>query len=274
MNKSAIQRGELEVGLRKLGLDGTQHVLAHASLRSFGRLEGGSRVLVDALLGSAATVAAPAFTYATMLYKPTDPVHARFTRDRRVSRELGRLPQDMVERREALRSFHPTLSFVAIGAEARYITQRQTLAEPYGPVGALYELGGYSLMVGTDWDSSTAVHYAEYLAGVPYLSRWAELDGEVVEMAFPNCSADFGNLAFHVEDLGTVVRVGKSTLQLYPLRELVDRAVTLLQANPKALLCRSRSCRCQQVGRMIDAQGVQPRHHHARTETGVVRVLG
>ena len=205
-----------------------------------------------------------------MLYQPTDHVHARFSRDRRVSRELGRLPQEMVERRAAERSFHPTLSFVAIGEEARYVTQRQTLAEPYGPVGALYELGGHSLMIGTDWDSSTAVHYAEYLAGVPYLSRWAELDGEVVEMAFPNCSADFGNLAPHVEDLGSVVRVGKSTLQLYPLRELVDRAVALLQANPKALLCRSRSCRCQQVGRLIDEQGLSPRPHQARTVVDVV----
>lgn len=271
MNKSAVQRADLAAALRDLGLDGSQHVLAHASLRSFGRLEGGSRALVDTLLESTATLAAPAFTYATMLYRPTDAVHARFSRDRRVSHELGRLPQEMVERREALRSFHPTLSFVAIGDEAEYVTSHQTLAEPYGPVGALYELGGYSLMMGTDWDSNTSVHYGEYLAGVPYLSRWAELDGQVVEMAFPNCSADFANLAPHVDDLGSVVRVGKSTLQLYPIRGLVDRAVHMLEQSPKGLLCRSRSCRCQQVGRLIDQQGLQPRAHHAGARVEVLR---
>ncbi|WP_189642324.1 AAC(3) family N-acetyltransferase [Deinococcus piscis] len=263
MNKSAVAAAELDAGLAKLGLDGTQHVLAHASLRSFGRLEGGARTLVDVLAARTATLAAPAFTYATMLYRPTDPVHARFTRDRRVSRELGRLPQEMVERAAAQRSFHPTLSFVALGEQAEYVTRRQSLGQPYGPVGALYELGGYSLMVGTDWDSNTAIHYGEYLAGVPYLSRWAELNGAVAEMAFPNCSADFGNLAPYVHDLASVVRVGQSTLQLYPLRDLVDRAVTLLQADPKALLCRSRSCRCQQVGALIDREGLRPRAHQA-----------
>ncbi|WP_261663729.1 AAC(3) family N-acetyltransferase [Deinococcus sp. Marseille-Q6407] len=263
MNKPVVTPAELDAGLAELGLDGTQHVLAHASLRSFGRLDGGSRTLVDTLLGRTATLAAPAFTYGTMLYRPSDPVHARFSRDRRVSHELGRLPQEMVERGDAARSFHPTLSFVAIGQEAEYVARSQTLAQPYGPVGALYELDGYSLMIGTEWDSSTAVHYAEYLAGVPYLTRWAELDGRIAEMAFPNCSADFGNLAPYVQDLGRRVQVGRSTLQLYPLRPLVDRAVELLQRDPKALLCRSRSCRCQQVGRLIDQQGLQPRPHQA-----------
>ncbi|MCY1702129.1 AAC(3) family N-acetyltransferase [Deinococcus sp. SL84] len=263
MNKSAVSPAELDAGLAALGLDGTQHVLAHASLRSFGRLEGGSRTLVDTLLGRTATLAAPAFTYATMLYRATDPVHARFSRDRRVSRELGRLPQEMVERAAAQRSFHPTLSFVSLGEEAQYVTRRQSLAQPYGPVGALYELGGYSLMIGTDWDSNTAVHYGEYLAGVPYLSRWVELNGEVTEMAFPNCSADFGNLAPQVQDLGRRVQVGRSTLQLYPLRALVDRAVDMLRHDPKALLCRSRSCRCQQVAALIDREGLHPRPHQA-----------
>ena len=261
MKKTPVSRAMLDEGLAALGLSGTEHVLAHASLRSFGRLEGGSRVLVDTLLGRTATLAAPAFTYATMLYRPTDPVHARYSRDRRVSRDLGRLPQEMVERADAQRSFHPTLSFVAIGEEAGYITAHQSLAEPYGPVGALYELGGYSLIIGTDWDSCTAVHYAEYLAGVPYLSRWAELNGEIAEMAFPNCSADFANLQPHVEDLGRRVQIGRSRVQLFPIRPLVDRAAALLQQNPKALLCRSRSCRCQQVARLIDEQGLQPRMH-------------
>ncbi|MFC6617342.1 AAC(3) family N-acetyltransferase [Deinococcus radiophilus] len=263
-NKSAVGAPDLQAGLAELGLDGTQHVLAHASLRSFGRLEGGSRTLVDTLQRCTATLAAPAFTYSTMLYRPTDPVHARYHRDRRVSRELGRLPQEMVERAEARRSFHPTLSFVALGQEAEYVTQSQSLDQPYQPVGALYELDGYSLMIGTEWDSNTAVHYGEYLAGVPYLTRWAEVDGEVKGMAFPNCSADFGNLAPSVQGLGRQVQVGQSLLQLYPMRPLIDRTVALLERQPGALLCRSRSCRCQDVGRVIDTQGLRPRTHQVR----------
>lgn len=257
LRKPAVTSADLAEGLGSLGLDGSGHVIVHASLRAFGQLEGGARTVVDTLAAQAATVVAPAFTYSTLLRHATSPVHARFHRGLRVSRDIGRVPQELVERPEALRSSHPTLSFIALGAEAERITAAQTLSSPYQPVGELYELDGYALMMGVDFGSNTSIHYGEHVAGMPLLTRYVPLEGGVLPTAFPNCSADFGRLEPYVR--GAAVQVGGATLRLYRVRELVDATVRLLTQDPEALLCTYPSCRCQEVRRLVRERGLTPR---------------
>ena len=259
LRRPAVTAAALDRGLETLGLDGTQPVIVHASLRSFGQLEGGARTVVDTLERRTSTLVAPAFTYATLLSRPSSPVRASFHRDARVSRDIGRVPQEMVERAAARRSFHPALSFVALGQEAERVTAAQSLASPYQPIGALYDLDGYALLLGVDFGSNTTVHYGEHLAGMPLLTRWVPQDGQVCPTAFPNCSADFGNLEPYVR--GREVQVGSATLRLYRVRELVDETVRLLSHNPEALLCQARSCRCQQVRELVREHGLRPRPH-------------
>ncbi|GAA5514389.1 SPbeta prophage-derived aminoglycoside N(3')-acetyltransferase-like protein YokD [Deinococcus carri] len=259
LRKTPVTPADLDAGLAELGLDGSQHVIVHASLKAFGQLEGGARTVVETLVGRAATVVAPAFTYGTLLRSATAPVHARFHRDSRVSRDIGRVPQELVERRDAVRSFHPTLSFIARGAEAERVTAAQTLASPYQPVGALYDLDGHALLMGVDFDSNTTVHYGEHVAGMPLLTRYVPLEGQVLPTAFPNCSADFARLEPHVR--GQSVKVGAATLRLYRVRDLVDETVRLLTQDPEALLCTYPGCRCQEVRRLVRQQGLTPRPH-------------
>lgn len=261
LRKAPVTPAELDAGLAELGLDGTQHVIVHASLKSFGQLEGGSRTLVDTLTARTATVVAPAFTYATLLRHATSPIHHRFRRDSRVSRDIGRVPQELVERTDAARSFHPTLSFIAWGAEAERVTGTQTLVSPYQPIGALYELDGLALLMGVDFGSNTTIHYGEHVAGMPLLTRYVPLDGQVLPTAFPNCSADFGRLEPYVQ--GRRVQVGGAALRLYRVRELVDATVRLLTQDPEALLCTYPGCRCQEVRRLVRQQGLTPRPHLA-----------
>jgi len=257
MRKSPVVPAELEDGLAELGLDGSQHVMVHASLRAFGHLEGGARTVVDTLTRRAATVAAPAFTYNTLLRSATSPVHTQFHRDSRVSRDIGRVPQELVERADALRSFHPTLSFVALGVQARRITEVQTLASPYQPIGALYELDGYALLMGVDFGSNTTIHFGEHVAGMPLLTRYVPLGSGVVPTAFPNCSADFDRLETRVR--GRSARVGNAELRLFRVRELVDATVRLLTADPEALLCTYPGCRCREVRQLVGRHGLAPR---------------
>ncbi|MFC4425615.1 AAC(3) family N-acetyltransferase [Deinococcus navajonensis] len=261
LRKPTVTSAQLEEGLAALGLDGTQHVIVHASLSAFGQLEGGARTVVDILRERSATIAAPAFTYNTLLRYATSPVHARFHRDSRVSRDIGRVPQELVERADAVRSFHPTLSFIALGQEAARITAAQTLASPYQPVGALYDLDGYALLMGVDFGSNTTIHYGEHLAGMPLLTRYVSLDGQVLPTAFPNCSADFDHLQPAMHRHGRSVAVGNATVRLFRVRDLVDQTVALLRRDPEALLCTYPSCRCQEVRKLVRAQGLTPRPH-------------
>lgn len=261
LRRPAVNYAQLEDGLAELGLDGTQHVIVHASLKSFGNLEGGARTVVDALERRTATIVAPAFTYNTLLNYPSDRVRAQFHRDSRVSRDIGRVPQELVERAAAERSFHPTLSFVAMGQEAARIVAAQTLDNPYLPIGMLYDLGGYALMMGVDFGSNTTIHYGEHLAGVPHLTRYVPLDGQIRPTAFPNCSADFDNLLPYMTFKGRSTNVGSCHLRLYRVRDLVDATVQLLQRDPEGLLCTFKHCRCQQVRQMIKKDGLHPRPH-------------
>ncbi|WP_034384333.1 AAC(3) family N-acetyltransferase [Deinococcus sp. YIM 77859] len=259
LRKTPVTPAELNAGLAELGLDGSQHVIVHASLRSFGHLEGGARTVVDTLMARTATLVAPAFTYGTLLRQATSPVHVRFHRDSRVSRDIGRVPQELVERAEARRSFHPTLSFVALGAEAERVTAAQTLDSPYLPVGALYDLDGYALLMGVDFGSNTTIHYGEHVAGMPLLTRYVPLGEQVVPTAFPNCSADFARLEPYVR--GQAAQVGGATLRLYRVRDLVDATVRLLTQDPEALLCTYPGCRCQEVRELVRRRGLTPRPH-------------
>lgn len=252
---------QLDEALQSLGLSGREHVMVHASLKSFGHLDGGAKAVVDTLLGRVATLVAPAFSYGTLMFRPTDTVRQHFHRDTRVSRDIGRVPQEMVERSEAQRSFHPALSFVAIGEQAQSIVASQTLYSPYQPVGALYDLDGYALLMGVDFGSNTTMHYGEYLAGMPLLTRYVPLGGEVVTCAFPSCSADFDNLLPEMVFREKSVQVGSANLRLYRVRDLVDKTVEFLQRDPQGLLCQSRSCRCQEVRRLVLAEGLRPRPH-------------
>jgi len=255
----SVSPQQLGEALASLGLNGTQHVIVHSSLKSFGMLEGGVSTLLDGLETATATLVAPAFSYQTLLRGPESPIHAQFERGTRVSRDIGRLAQVMVERPDASRSSHPALSFVALGEQAEEVLSRQTLANPYAPIGALYDLGGFALLAGVDHSSDTSIHYGEYLAGMPLLTRYLPQDGRVTACSFPNCSADFERLAPYVHPV--TAYAGRSKLRLFQVRELVDATVRLLRQDPEALLCTYPSCRCQQVRQLVRQNGLKPRPH-------------
>lgn len=253
---SVVTAAELREGWAALGLHG--HVMVHASLSQFGYIEGGAKTLLDTLLEVTDTLVAPAFSYDTLLNAATDQPRHFFHRDTRVSRDIGRLPQEMVERRESLRSFHPALSFVAIGDHAETILTTQSLDRPYQPVGALLDLDGWVLLLGVDFSSNTAIHYGEYLAGVPQLTRYVPLDGEVRATSFPNCSADFEALRVPPRARATI---GKCEAWLYSVRDLIEATLRQIEIMPDFLICRYRYCRCREVRRLIKEQGLQPREH-------------
>lgn len=264
----SVSPQQLGEALASLGLNGTQHVIVHSSLKSFGTLEGGVSTLLDGLETATATLVAPAFSYQTLLRGPESPIHAQFERGTRVSRDIGRLAQVMVERPDAKRSSHPALSFVALGEQAEEVLDRQTLANPYAPIGALYDLGGFALLAGVDHSSDTSIHYGEYLAGMPLLTRYLPQDGRVTACSFPNCSADFERLAPYVHPV--TAYAGRSKLRLFQVRELVDATVRLLQQDPEALLCTYPSCRCQQVRQMVRQGGLKPRRHAGEVESALL----
>src|SRR5699024_7735641 len=63
------------------------------------------------------------------------------------------------------RSNHPAYSFSAWGKEKDYILNNHSLNNGLGeesPLARIYDLNGYVLLLGTDYESSTSMHLSEH----------------------------------------------------------------------------------------------------------------
>ena len=99
---------DLKTGLSKLGLT-KNLVIAHASLKAFGTIDGGAEAMLNALLDSTRGVIMPTFTYKSMLNPEVGPPQNGITYG--IEADLNNLAE----------AYHPTTFTVCgsknIGAE-------------------------------------------------------------------------------------------------------------------------------------------------------------
>ena len=140
-----VSFSDLATGLSKLGLT-KNLVIAHASLRAFGPIEGGAETMLNALLDSVRGIIMPTFTYKTMLNPEIGPpkngitygsdsdlnkMAECFHPDMPVDPTMGVLPEVLRKHPKAKRSSHPIQSFAGIRADA--LLNTQTIYNPLAP---------------------------------------------------------------------------------------------------------------------------------------------
>lgn len=259
---------ELLAGLESLPIKG-QAVIAHGSFKSLGEVQGGPRVVIDALVKTCGSLVMPTFTYQTMVTPLVGPPNNAldytaeesnrrkqddstyqaipFHRDLPADTEMGILAETLRQHAGAKRTLHPILSFAGINAD--YALERQTIYDPFAPIGALAEKDGWVVMIGVDHSVNTSIHYAEKLAGRKQFIRWALTRKRIVQCPnFPGDSSGFDAIAeFLDNDVETVI-IGDARVQALQLNNLIDRVKILLRTNPLALLCQRTNCpRCNAV---------------------------
>ncbi len=257
-----MTRDELARLFDGLGLRGTQAVV-HASLSSFGQVDGGAATVCGALLdaaGDGGTLLMPAFTYAETLStteaaappagsRPADRPVA-FHPDLAVSHEIGAVAEAFRHVPGVLRSSHPTHSFCAWGRQAREVLSTQRDNNPLGPLKKLNVVQGQVLLLGTSLQSATAIHLAEERVGAAYLSRrtaqrvnaagYAE---RVVLENVPGCSAAFIRLEERLDPSKVrALPLARGAARKIPIRYLVQLATTLLERDPRAFICERPDC--------------------------------
>jgi len=237
-------------------------VIAHASLRPFGYVEGGAEAVLDAMLASFASIIMPTHTYKTEIIPDVGPPnngiiygsgHAvnqmaqPFHLDMRADPLMGILPETLRNHSSATRTAHPILSFAGIHADLILFTQ--TLYEPLAPIGALAELDGWVVLINVDHTVNTSIHYAERLAGRKQFVRWALVDDRVVECPnFPGDSMGFQAIEPYLSLDTRRVQIGEAFVQAVPLRRLLDVVQDTIKKDPLALLCERIDCeRCNAV---------------------------
>lgn len=265
---SVLTFNDLVVAFEQLGLQ-KKPVIAHASLKAFGHVEGGPDSIVTGLDYTTGAFIMPTHTYKTMLTPSSGPANnaINYLRGQQWNRLavpyhpdmpadslMGVIPESMRRWPEARRSMHPILSFT--GFRADKILETQTIAEPFAPMRALAEQDGWVLLLGVDHTTNTSIHFAEKLAGRKQFVRWAlTSEGVVTCPSFPGCSAGFETIEPEVRNFTKTIKVGHAEVRAIPMRALLVRVIELIKKDRYALLCNRADCeRCAEVRKALNHQ--------------------
>lgn len=150
----------------------------------------------------------------------------------------------------ALRSQHPTHSFVALGPLARELLSTHRDNNPLGPLKKLNLHRGHVVLLGTNLQHAAALHLAleEKIPAAQTRRTALRINAAgYVERAvvdhFPGCNRAFDKLEpLLAGDMQTVVPLPTAVLRKIPLRYLLQLAHSVLQQDPAALFCNQRDC--------------------------------
>jgi len=168
-DRNAIEaaRSNLRQQLLDLELREGDTVMVHASLRAVGPIAGRAATLAEALLG---VVGSEGTLMAYVDYEKTDDVPYFDPARSPASGDYGVFAEIVRTWPGAVRSRNPGASTVAIGARAAWLCADHPMDYGYGvgsPLAKLIEGKGKVLLLGSDLDHVTLLHYAEDRATLP-----------------------------------------------------------------------------------------------------------
>jgi aminoglycoside N3'-acetyltransferase/glycosyltransferase involved in cell wall biosynthesis len=258
--RGLLREDELKRSLAELGIRSGQAVVVHGALSSFGSLEGGAHTVIKVLkvlISGEGLILMPAFTYETA-YGNIRPDRIRKSRSFYpgfpVSKPIGAIAETFRKSEGVSRNFHPQLSFCFWGKEAASLSQKYHMSDSLSensPLGEILSRDGYVLLLGTEFDTVSLLHTAEYLANVPYCDYKSfygyKEDSQhlVAELRTTGHSGEFRKIAgllFLGKVAYTSIRIGGATCHLIKARELVHWAVEFLKKQPDFFLCGSDTC--------------------------------
>jgi len=242
-------------GLWQLGLRTGDKVMVHASLSSFGLVEGGAQTVIEAILtviGPCGTLMMPHF-FSPSYEGPFDYRNPPPTTCGVVPRLLRTWPG-------AVLSLHPSHPVVAVGPDAERLTEGHYQVSSVGkdsPVDRIAKAGGKVLLLGVTQWVNTTIHVGEAYAGVPYWGqprpdrpwgRWVIMpDGQRVWVLLPETPGD--SAGFHKIEPLLVERglitfglIGRARCRLMAGQPLIDAVVEFLCQDPGGLLCDRVDC--------------------------------
>jgi aminoglycoside 3-N-acetyltransferase len=245
------------------GLSAGQTVVVHSAMGKIGGyIVGGAEAVIRALLkvlGDTGTLMMPTHTsentnpanwsnppvpesYWPVIYEHAPAFDPAISK----TRKMGVMPELFRSWPGVLRSNHPVGSFAAYGPQAHYLTSDHQLRDEFGdtsPLGRLYQLDGYVMLLGVPHQNNTSLHVAEWWANWPGKHTVQEgsavlVDGKrqwvFYDMLDLN-TGDFNTIgdAYEAENNIPRGKVGEAEVRLMKQRPLVDFAVEWMEKNRK-----------------------------------------
>ncbi len=253
---------DIKAALKEVGVKKGQVVMVHTSLRSLGYVCGGAQSVIETLLegvGEEGTIMMP-----TQSWKNLDPKTGVYWQepkewwsvirenipayDKRITptNTMGTVAEMFRQWSGTLRSDHPARSVAAWGRYAQYLTENHDLSDIFGdssPIGRLYELDGYVLLIGVGYDKNTSLHLADVRADYPgkhtvIESSAIQINGQRIWKSYETLAVDgedFSAIGEAFEQTGQVCHalLGNGILSMMRQRALVDFAVKWIEENRK-----------------------------------------
>ena len=254
-----ITKEQLIEDLTKLGVHSGDLLNVKCSLRSIGRIEGGAKTLITALLyvvGEQGTIVTDSFINVYKrsvaekqpLSTPHSPSYA------------GALANAMIEYENSRRSSHPVQKFVAIGALADELTNNHTpQSYAYDVLRVMSERDGKNLKIGSD-DKVVGVgttHVAvgklgfkqkRTVVGIYYQNESGEK--KFFERDWAGiCSKGLKNFIPLYENAGNILyrgSVGNAEAKISSMQGTLETELTVLQQDSTFFMCNDENClECQ-----------------------------
>ena len=255
-----ITKEDIQSAFHAVGLEKGRAVMVHTSLSKIGYVCGGAQTVIEALMetiGEEGTIMMPTQSWKNL--DPEDGVHwdieeeywsiirqnwpaydKRFT----PTNTMGAVAEMFRLWPGALRSDHPARSVAAWGKHAEYLTSGHDLSNIFGdgsPIGKLYELDGFVLLIGVGYDKNTSLHLADVRADYPGKHNCLEHsaimeNGKRVWKQYETLyvdGEDFTEIGADFERTETVqiAQLGNAELRLMNQRRLVDFAVDWIRTH-------------------------------------------
>lgn len=244
-SRVSVRKEDIKRGLMKLGLRKGDTVGVHSSLSSFGHVKGGADAAIDALVetvGRQGNIVMSTHSANLSEDKRTPEEKAMgvswlckilpYNPDTTPVR-TGIIPETFRKRKGVFRGSDPSNSVAAMGPKA------EKLSEGWH---RLLELDGYILFIGVGLDRCTAMHLAEKRVQFPerilrmitpprwFVEKYPGGEWEWDIGPYP----DFAKLTQPCLERGIMktAKVGKATLKLVKLKELIDLYVEYLERDP------------------------------------------
>jgi len=241
----------LKEEFKKIGLIEGMHIIVHSSLSKIGWVTGGAVSVIQALMDvitKEGNIIMPAHSgdYSDPIHWSNPPVPEEWIDDikenmpafrKKVTptRGIGIIPEIFRTFPDVKRSYHPCFSFTAWGKDADYITSEHSLNYGLGddsPLGKLYELDGYVLLIGADYDRNTSFHLSEIRSGVrddfangaPILVEGKRVWKEFKDIEFASDVFNKIGEAFEKENDIIKGKIGLADTKLFKQRTAVDFA--------------------------------------------------
>ncbi len=264
----SVAKRDVYAAVHALGLCG-RPLCVHASLRSFGWVEGGAPLIIAGLLEAGCTLLVPTFSWDTFAVAPLPhqrlaqngtspgyyetsqqtlpgvaPIYASDAPD--IDRAMGAIPAAVLAMPGRVRGHHPLCSFAAFGPLADKLVAAQRPLHVFAPLRALAEADGSVVMMGVGLTKVTLLHLAEQLAGRNPFRRWANgSDGQPMAAEVGGCSRGFGKLAPVLAPVRQSIVVGQSSWHVYPAQEMLERTAQAIRNEPTMTHCGHADCnRC------------------------------